>query len=86
LLTRELEIKLFNFIVIGLALFVGCNSGSETSSEIESVDLTKIVAPNKARVEAEFDIISSGIYKGVFVSNDMSYPGTFMVNLENDSQ
>lgn len=72
--------------MIGLALFVECNSDSETGSEIESVDLTKIVAPNKARVEAEFDNTSNGIYKGVFVSNDISYHGVLMVNLGNDSE
>ena len=38
---------------IGLAFFMGCSPDSETSSEIESVDLTKIINPDTARAAAE---------------------------------
>ena len=71
---------------LGLAFFVGCSPDSVTSTEIESVDLTKMIDPDTARAAVEFDNTSSGIYRGVFVSTDMSYHGVLTVNLENDSQ
>jgi hypothetical protein len=48
--------------------------------------LTKIINPAAARAVAEFDDTSSGIYKGVFVANDISYHGVLTVNFGNDSQ
>ena len=71
---------------LGLAFFVGCSPDAVTTSEIESVDLTKIINPDTVRASAKFDNSSSGIYKGVFVSTDMSYHGVLTVNLANDSQ
>lgn len=71
---------------LGLAFFIGCSPDSQTSSEIESVDLTKIINPDTARAAAEFDNTTNGIYKGVFVSNDLSYHGVLTVNFANDAQ
>lgn len=71
---------------IALAFFVGCSPDSETSSEIESIDFTKIINPDTAKAAAQFDNTNSGIYKGVFVSDDISYHGVLTVNLANDSQ
>jgi hypothetical protein len=73
-------------LVLCLAFFVGCSSDSEISSEMESVDLTKIINPDTARAAAQFDNTANGIYKGVFISTDISYHGTLTVNLGNDSK
>lgn len=73
-----------------LAMFsfflVSCTQDSDISSEIESIDLTTIINPDTARAEAEFDNTAGGIYKGVFVSNDIAYHGVLTVNLGNDSK
>jgi hypothetical protein len=69
-----------------LSFLVGCNSDSEINSDIESVDLTKIINPDTARAAAQFDNAPNGIYKGVFVSDDISFHGVLTVNLGNDSQ
>jgi hypothetical protein len=71
---------------LGLAFFVGCSPDSDINSELESIYLKKIIDPDTARAAAEFDNTSNGIYKGVFVSDDISYHGVLTVNLANDSQ
>lgn len=71
---------------IGLAFFIGCSPDSEISPEIENVDLTKIIDPDTARAAAVYDDSSNGIYKGIFVANDMSYHGILTVNFANDAQ
>ena len=54
---------------ISLAFFIGCSTDSDTNSEIESVDLTKIINPDTATAAAELDNSSNGIYKGVTNTN-----------------
>jgi hypothetical protein len=73
-------------LILGLAFFVGCSPDPEITSEIESVDLTKIIDPDTVVADADFDYTSNGIYRGVFVSNDISYHGVLTVNLGNDSR
>ena len=71
---------------LGLALLIGCSPDSENISEIESVDLTKIINPDTAKAVSVFDNTSNGIYRGVFVSDDMSYHGVLTVNVGNDAR
>ena len=71
---------------LGIAFFVGCSPDSEIISKNESVDLTKIINPDTAKAALEFDTTSNGIYKGVFVSDDMAYHGVLTVNLGNDAR
>jgi hypothetical protein len=79
-------------LVLCLSFLVGCDTDSETNSDFESVDLTrnvdltKIIDPDTARAEARFDNSTNGIYKGVFVSDDMKFHGVLTVNVGNDSQ
>ena len=73
-------------------LLVSCTQDTETvdaSLDLtanETVDLTTIINPDTARAAAQFDNTTNGIYKGVFVSTDISYHGVLTVNLANDSQ
>ena len=71
---------------VGFAFFMGCSSDTEIIQEAENIDLTKIVNPDTAKAASEFDNTSNGIYKGVFVSDDISYHGVLTVNLGNDAQ
>jgi hypothetical protein len=73
-------------ICLIFGFFVACSPDSDISSDIDSIDLTKIINPDTARAAAEFDNTNSGIYRGVFVSNDISYHGVLTVNLANDAQ
>jgi hypothetical protein len=79
-------------LVLCLSFFVGCNTDTEINSEIESVnltdnvDLTKIINPDTAKAALEFDHSTNGIYKGVFVSDDVSFHGVLTVNVGNDSK
>ena len=71
---------------IGFAFFLGCSPDTEITQEVENIDLAKIINPDTAKAASEFDNSSNGIYKGVFVSDDMSYHGVLTVNLGNDAQ
>jgi hypothetical protein len=85
-LNSTLALVMFSFFL------VSCTQDNDNMDESldlttqDAINLTKIIDPSTARAAAQFDNTTNGIYKGIFVSNDLSYHGVLTVNLGNDGR
>jgi hypothetical protein len=83
-LNSILALAMFSFFLVSCTQDTDIMDESVNLRAQDAIDFTKIINPNTARAAAQFDNTTNGLYKGIFVSNDLSYHGILTVNLGND--
>lgn len=77
-------IKKTTLLFLVATVLFGCSPEADTTTESPAIDLSMLVNPNTVLPEAKYDTTEKGIYRGIFVGNDMSHHGELTVNVQND--
>ncbi|OAB78253.1 hypothetical protein [Cochleicola gelatinilyticus] len=76
--------KKATLLLFATLLMLGCSPDATNSLENSSIDLTQLINPDSVKALAKYDTGERGIYRGIFVGNDMSHHGVLTINNEND--